>query len=221
MRCSSGAGHGEGTRCASRDGSSGDMARQQPYAEGHRWWNRLTAERCRSSLGGAEAVQLRYRRARLSAVRGAPCADRDRGGSGGGRTDLAPPGVAGDGLRARSPSVAPVVPGVVNRPVARSATGHHAPCPSRAPRVNPPEVRPAHRSACLVVRRGTRSRLTIASRADIVGRIRSHGAAGRRESARGQSVIRRALMQTASFVRLCIIYTGLYKYGGVFLIRTV
>ena len=34
--------------------------------------------------------------------------------------------------RALSRSVAPVGPGVVNRPVARGATGHHAPCPSRS-----------------------------------------------------------------------------------------
>ena len=41
------------------------------------------------------------------------------------------------------------------------------------------EVRPAHTSAHLVVRRGTLSSLTIASRADIVGRIRPHRATGR------------------------------------------
>ena len=53
-----------------------------------------------------------------------------------------------------------------------------------AARVNPPEVRPAHKSARLAVRRGPCSSLTIASRADIVGRIRPHGAVGGRLRAR-------------------------------------
>jgi hypothetical protein len=71
------------------------------------------------------------------------------------------------------------------REAARDARGGRGACGPATP-----EVRPAHKSACLVARRGTRSSLTIASRADIVGRIRPHGAAGSGESARGQSLIR-------------------------------
>ena len=140
-----------------------------------------------SSLGGADAPQLRHRRARLSPVRGPPRANRHHGGSGG---DRAGGSCAICGCRRRSPSPAPpVVPGVVSGPAARGAPDRHAParlvpCPSRAARVNPPEVRPAHKSACLAVRRGPCSSLTIAPRAKIVGRIRPHGAVGGRLRAR-------------------------------------
>ena len=87
---------------------------------------------CRRSRQRRSNTPLRYRRARLSAVRGAPRADRDRGGFGGDRADPARSGVAGDDPRALSRSGAPVGPGVVNRPVACGANGHHAPCPSRS-----------------------------------------------------------------------------------------
>ena len=69
------------------------------------------------------------------------------------------------------------------------------PCPSRAARVNPPEVRPAHTSACLVVRRGTRSSLTIASRADTSGesgRAALPGGANPREDSRQAALFERA-----------------------------
>ena len=101
-----------------------------------------------SSLGGADAAQLRYRCARLSAVRGAPRADRDRGGSGGDRADPAPSTVAGDDPRALPHSVAPVGPGVVKRPVARGATGHHAPKTSRSLAVRCGAGQPAGIAPC-------------------------------------------------------------------------
>ena len=81
-------------------------------------------------------------------------------------------------LRARQSAVRGRLTLIANRPVLRGATGHHAPCPSRAAPANPTEVRSTHPSAYRVVHRGNRTSLTIASRADMVGRIRSHGTSG-------------------------------------------
>ena len=171
-------------------------AASPPPADNHHW-----AEMMRRSFG----IDV------LACPRcgGSPHADRDRGGSGGDRADPAPSTVAGDD----PPSPVPL--GRPRRSWRREPSGCRR--RNRAPRP-PPVSFPARlvrhesicrkcalrtRSACLVVRRGTRSSLTIASRANMVRRIRPHGAAGRGEPARGQSPGFHPLLRPCSHLTGC------------------
>ena len=103
-----------------------------------------------SPLGGVDAAQLRHRRARVPPLRWTPRVDRDHRRS------------AGDwrgscvtwGCRRRSPS--PVPPGLPRclwrpeRPVARGATGRHAPDPSGSRPVSSVRVKPLSVRPCTV-----------------------------------------------------------------------